>query len=76
MDIFFYRREEVVRISDKCRNEQGKIEVDIKEFEDKITELNKRKTQIDASFHNVEACKRNLQRHMKVVQDLQANAIG
>lgn len=72
----FYRRAELIRTSDKCRNEQGRIETEIKDFEVKINELDTRKGQIETNYYNVNLCKRNLQRQMKLVENLQANAIG
>lgn len=76
MQIFFYRRNEILRSSDECRNEQGKIETLIKEFEVKINDLDARKSQIETNFHNVTVCKQKLQRQMKKIADLKENAFG
>lgn len=71
-----FRHAEVMRASDRCRNEQGKIEADIKDFEVKASDLVKQKGEIEKKAYNVEACKRNLQRHIKATEALQANVIG
>lgn len=42
----------------------------------KINDLDTRKGQIDSNYYNVETCKRNLQRQITHVQNLQANAVG
>lgn len=42
----------------------------------KINDLDTRKGQIDSNYYNVEMCKRNLQRQITQVQNLQANAVG
>lgn len=73
---FIYRRDEAIRQSDRYRNEQGKIEVDIKDNEVKINDLDQRKAQIDKNFYNIEMYRRNLQRHMKVVENLQSSIVG
>ncbi|KAJ6615261.1 Structural maintenance of chromosomes protein 5, partial [Pseudolycoriella hygida] len=66
------QRAELIRSSDKCRNEQIGIENQIKELEVKINDLDTRKSQIESKFYNVETCKTNLQRQIKLVENLKA----
>lgn len=73
---FSNRREEVIRSSDKCRNEQVKIEAEIKEWEVKINDLEKQQSEIDKNCYNAAACKRNLQRQIKIIENLRGNLIG
>lgn len=72
----FHRRDELIRQSDKYRNEQGKLEAEIKDNEVKINDLDQRKAQVEKNFYNVDSHKRSLQRQIKVVEDLQRNMVG
>lgn len=65
-----------MRASDESRNEQGKIEAEIKELEVKINDLDTRKSQIESNYYNVTMCKRNLQKQIQEIENLKANAYG
>ncbi|KAG4065304.1 hypothetical protein HA402_012746 [Bradysia odoriphaga] len=75
LENFKLQRDEVIRQSDRYRNEQGKIEVDIKEHEVKINDLDQRKGQIDKNFYNIDMYRRNLLRQMKVVENLNSSIV-
>lgn len=76
LTLYNYRRDEIMRHSDECRNKQGKIEADIKDLEVKINELDTRKSQIDSNYYNVTVCKRNLQKQIKLIDQLKASISG